>query len=349
MKTTLFILLLGIAAGTCTEASAGPLEATVATHDKVIEMLLEANTNLQFRVKALEATVADLLSRHSDAPTTDGPLHHNRMLTSYPPSELSTATRIYKSGIETWMLNVTGDIHIGGSLYSRGRLWDPNWVPTLHPTPVPTPEPTPEPTPGPTARVWNLVYHLSTDGGPSFNGYTCKTTGVPKPSDADLTSSSKTNWCLGLNTYPVSTRTVYRLGCTGAGTARTNVMYVRGITDIANAFTAGGSMSSYDQLECSYYEDFQDSVTGCACLGYEGSVHTYWNILERPEGEACFASGGGAYNAWPARVGPSGDAINYAFFNAGTPYALRHCAAIAFNSVPGVGSLHFADASIMVP
>ena len=136
-------------------------------------------------------------------------------------------------------------------------------------------------------------------------------------------------------------------GCTGANTVNTNVMYVRGITDIANAFSAPG-LSSYDQLECSYFEDFRDSVTGCACLQYNGPRHTYWAVLDRPDGAACFESGGGVYNAWPARVGPGGDAISYAFYSPGSPYALRHCANVAFNAVPGVGWLHFADNRITV-
>ena len=85
-------------------------------------------------------------------------------------------------------------------------------MPTHSPTPAPVPVPTSFPTLEPTARVWNLVYHLSSDGGPSFNGYTCKTTGVEKPSDSELTSTSKSNYCLGLNTYAVDILTVYRLG-----------------------------------------------------------------------------------------------------------------------------------------
>lgn len=104
-------------------------------------------------------------------------------------------------------------------------------------------------------------------------------------------------------------------------------MYVRGITDIANAFSAPG-LSSYDQLECSYFEDFRDSVTGCACLQYNGPRHTYWAVLDRPDGAACFESGGGVYNAWPARVGPGGDAISYAFYSPRLTLraaALRQC------------------------
>jgi hypothetical protein len=64
-------------------------------------------------------------------------------------------TRITHDRVESALVNVTGDLHLGGTLFFRGRPWSPN-EPTPAPTPVPSADPTPEPTFGPTKNAYGL-------------------------------------------------------------------------------------------------------------------------------------------------------------------------------------------------
>jgi len=67
----------------------------------------------------------------------------------------SDSTRISSRHVQTAMMNVTGDLHIGGTLYWHGIAWSPN-EPSFAPTPVPTPEPTREPTLNPTLNNYGM-------------------------------------------------------------------------------------------------------------------------------------------------------------------------------------------------
>ena len=326
------------------------LTSLVEKQGQLLSTQTAASAALAARVANLEALFFEKNNGNTHPPASfvDPATQRRGLFSVYGGSE----TRIDGQSIKTRNLNVTDDLHIGGRIFWHGKEWEPDWVPTGAPSSPPTVLPSPEPTPGPTSAVWNLAYHIPADAGPSFNGYTCQTSGVAKPSESDLTNPAMPQYCLGLNNYAVDSRTIFRLGCHDVGLGYTQTMYVKGITDLNNAFNAD-LMSSIDSLECSYYQDFRESEYGCGCLSYYGAGHTYWSVMERDPAVTCFSEGS-YVNGWAFKTPPDGSsyAMNYAFFSPGATYSLRHCIVGRFTAVAGesaTGWLHFSDPRVSVP
>ena len=120
------------------------------------------------------------------------------------------------------------------------------------------------------ASTWWKVVDATTRWGVDADLYTCHDKGTG-PDDL----------CIPMSSMALDSNTVFRLACYSLEQERWSDewgrdIFVRGLTDIHHAFTPRGTIANYDGIECSFNEDFSDSVTGRTCLANEDDGHTYW-------------------------------------------------------------------------
>jgi len=146
----------------------GTLETAVQELENRLELRLESTIEELKRahqsellvmadaIAALQESVASLTDRlsadRSSADIARHPLSSaggSRGLLQDETLKPTSVTRVDNFGVEACFVNVTCDLHIGGTLWWRGREWSPNdptpapsLAPTLPPTTLPTTKPT---------------------------------------------------------------------------------------------------------------------------------------------------------------------------------------------------------------
>jgi hypothetical protein len=142
----------------------------------------------------------------------------------------------------------------------------------------------------------------STDGGGWTLGvnFTSDLGAVDLSSYAvDSATPTTANYGVNMNRFARTTATEYRLGCVESADNASRKLFLRGLVAAEPIFTAAGVVSTKASVQCASSPSFSDAVTGAGCWGSDDTVHTYYTH--------------------------SGADINWALFNGGAAYTLRHC------------------------
>ena len=165
-----------------------------------------------------------------------------------------------------------------------------------------------------------LLVHIQTDLGSTFNGFTFLTSSTV--CSYDLCAS---DYGVGMNQHRLSllsAATTFALECTDIE-GSLMIMFVRGITSFSTAFTASGTVDT-TSLECSLNPNFSPpevTRSGADCLRADDDIHTYWGPLGLTHPD---------YN--------HGKEINWALFSGTSTYTLRHCSA---GTAGNIGDNHY--------